>query len=405
MDFKALRQKNEQLYNEYSLKAKEYGFETIYTSIQDINFKIFKEHKNDIEINVLDEEQITITNKKLAWIRSICSPGKFIWTPSGGLSKIPCNQEENKYEIIKIDGYGKRQYIVAYIKVLGWILSLVHMPYNEDTIEDKVKGTTNLKKLIDNCPEILKYKNEDIAHTEEVAMNMGPIFYNSQSPTSFSRIWSEDYKGQRIINHVYSIDINSDYADALRHIIPETEEYIEQLFLHRKENKNNKAILNTMIGTMYSQYTKNIPQLKVPYALADLSYLIHDFVCKKILNMTYKLEQQGATILMLCTDSIKFIWPYEDLPTGIDVGPGLGQWKYEFKDTQFCFLGVKKYQYIGTEGENKGVHKVVLSGRSKLEQFKKKEDWDWDDLFGVEIRQWKLNPKTLQIELCWTKGE
>lgn len=192
-------------------------------------------------------------------------------------------------------------------------------------------------------------------------------FYDSRNRLSFLGIptSAEKYNGKNI-DHVYSIDIHSAFPAALARIEKPLYPIINYYFLQRHNNPEYKEMLVKGIGCMArNEYCK-------------LRYRVlknHAIYFNKLVS-TFKAK--GCTILNLRTDAI--IFRYEgnskDLEQIEGFGNDLGQWNWKFKDVTYRQFSTSKYQYM-----EEGVHNIVLSGRTKLDEVKPdRSTWEWDDL-------------------------
>lgn len=379
-------------------ESTELGLQWSFSKISSINLKDIRQHLKHIIISTDNyaSGQQEKDQKILHFIKRICPKvDKFQWTPKHHLCKTINNTWENKCQI---EREGGTITIIAYHQQLGWSVTSLSNPVEVDqSTGHPISGITCLQKLRKAIPEINDWKNDEYEGLEYKKKIKN--FYDEDREECFKKVCNDLAVGQTLEN-VCSLDCNSDYPYELTKLIPSAYTYEYNLFIHRKENAWNKAILNYPIGAMQSIKTERMIGINTPFAFTKLAYNILLGASTKLRKLAKELEDQGAIILMFSIDSIKFIWNKKYPPRGLDIGSGFGQWKWEFyKSPKFRMLSKNKYQYIGTEGKDEGVHHVVLSGLCKMDRIKPdRTTWDWDDLLkSGEPHGWSLDIETFNI--------
>ncbi|MCR5741228.1 MAG: hypothetical protein K6G38_02040 [Gammaproteobacteria bacterium] len=387
-------QKNE--YEKLLQEAKELGLQWSFNWLNNLDYSKLKEKRCDIEVSCDNHRngQEQKDQLKLDYIKKMCpKKSEFEWTTKHHLSKSGINTFEDKYEIIKGNvGYT----IIAYNRKLGWLVTYLHKYLEKDENGKVLSGKTELKRMEQAVPQLKEYRNpadEGYMWKQEIKK-----FFDTDRPECIQKVFEEATVGKTYYN-VCSLDIHSAYPYALTQIVPETEDYILNMYNQRKEEPSMKQRMVYSIGTMESEKTQEIKGIRYPYAYAHLNYRIKEYTSNRLRDTMRLLEDQGAVVLMFCTDSIKFLWFSDFPPVGIDYGNGLGQWELEYFKTQFRVFSVKSYQYIGTKGKDEGKHIVKHSGSVWLDQVKPREQWAWDDMLNLHDIKWVL---TDDLKIVWT---
>lgn len=380
-------------------EARSLEINTIYTSIHDINFKYFKKVKSTIiSPNVENEEQIIKDNRKLGFIKSICTEGKFEWTAKNYIAKTTKNTFENMYEIIYPKGKENDIHcinIVAYHEYIGWMIFPIRSVF-KDKSGKMINAITEFRKFVNKIPQLLNYKDPE--EFDSVTWNIASkIFYDETEDETFNRIEAPELINKEL-EHVWSLDLNSAFGSALIKEVPETESYIEQLYYSRKEKPENKQIISSLVGMLGSPYTAQLKGLELKeHAWSQLRFNILKRISDELELTCCILRANGAKILMKKTDSIKFIYPGHYLPKEIILGPYIGQWKIEFQDCKFRMRGIGAYEIYDPYTEK---YEVKLSGKTTLDLLKPRTEWQWGDIYQAnDIVSWCLNENTLQIEI------
>ena len=181
----------------------------------------------------------------------------------------------------------------------------------------------------------------------------------------------------RVIDHVYHLDLNSSYASRVVEAYPELREVYTELYNNRKnDNDLFKHVLTNSIGCFQSPYCPDWHDRRraKPFMFSNLSKIAINGTVAKIKSFQERLIKKGKIPLLINTDGIWYYssnGPYHDK----EEGTSLGQWKNDHLDVKFLMASAGSYQYI----EN-GVCKTVLRGTSNLDKIKQREDWEFGDI-------------------------
>ena len=185
----------------------------------------------------------------------------------------------------------------------------------------------------------------------------------------------------------HHIDIHSAWPAALARLHPEFQKPIEYIYKKKEEeskkgadSSNNvfKAILNYSIGWMQSIEKSN----------AQWAHLSRDAINdnnRYMRELAQQLKDSGRMVLAYNTDGI---WYCGDIYHGAGEGEELGQWSNDHTNCAIRFKSAGSYEYI----EN-GKYKPVVRGKTKLEQIKPRDKWEWGDIFtqlASEIIKYKF---------------
>ncbi len=180
-------------------------------------------------------------------------------------------------------------------------------------------------------------------------------------------------KGETLEN-IFHIDINSAYPAFLCKTYPQFYKYFNELYIHRKENEDNKAYLNYCIGAMHSTkiFGTRYPELARAAKNGTNRYLE---------KLTNDLQENGYAVIGYNTDGI-FVWhPEGKLYHDADEGTAMGQWKIDHIYDKIRFKSAGAYEYI----ENGEYHACVRGiPRSVSEKFV------WGDIFKHHPRTFSL---------------
>lgn len=258
----------------------------------------------------------------------------------------------------------------------GWCIVQIQRDKLEQT--KSVSGLNALKSLIDAVPALKQYISEDKQANDAAQQDAKKLYREFEGvPANATQ-----YNG-KVLNHVWSVDINSAFPDALTHIVPSSTKYIRQLYEKRKTNAKAKGKLNNAIGAMTSKVTTFLGM--PPRALSQLRYEILKWHNDQFQKYVRYFESQGAIIINKRIDSIKFIWPFTDRKPHIpNEGADLGQLKIDFADATYLQLSTSKYQYIDPTTNKL---KVVISGLTSLDRVKPRAEWEWDDIYKCGMEQ------------------
>ena len=176
--------------------------------------------------------------------------------------------------------------------------------------------------------------------------------------------------------NVHHLDFHSSYPGGLANHYPEMRPTIERIYAKRKSSTKNgelKLALDASIGFFQSEYcTIN----KHGYALANLARDAVNDNNERIRRVTAELVASGRIPLLYNTDGIWYLG--EPLECGADYGPGVGRWENDHTALKFRAKSRGAYEYIDADG-----YHPVVRGKTKLEEAKSRDTWEWGDIFEI----------------------
>lgn len=185
------------------------------------------------------------------------------------------------------------------------------------------------------------------------------------------------------------LDFHSAYPGALAECYPEMRPTIERIFKQRKDNPELKIALDAGIGFFQSQYCRIMDC--GPYSLARLAQKALNRNKEKMVELTERMKNRGYQILAHNTDGI---WYTGGVYHGRGEGPNVGEWENDHINTTIRFKSRGAYEYI----EN-GVYHPVVRGRTRLDDKKPRETWEWGDIFNYGfIYKYAFNSETRKVE-------
>ena len=185
------------------------------------------------------------------------------------------------------------------------------------------------------------------------------------------------------------LDCHSAYPRALAECYPEMRPTIERIFKQRKKNPELKIALDAGIGYFQSKYCKVMDY--GPYSLARLAQKALNRNKEKMVELTERMKNRGYRILAHNTDGI---WYTGGIYHGRGEGPNVGEWENDHINTTIRFKSVGAYEYI----EN-GVYHPVVRGRTRLDDKKPRDTWEWGDIFNYGfIYKYAFNTNTRKVE-------
>lgn len=176
--------------------------------------------------------------------------------------------------------------------------------------------------------------------------------------------------------NVHHLDFHSSYPGGLANKNPEMRKTIERIYAKRKSSDKDgelKLALDASIGFFQSQYCKIG---KHGYALANLARDAVNDNNERIRRVTHELITSGRIPLLYNTDGIWYLG--EPLENGADYGPGVGRWENDHTAIKFRAKSRGAYEYIDADG-----YHPVVRGRTKLEETKSRDTWEWGDIFQI----------------------
>ena len=177
----------------------------------------------------------------------------------------------------------------------------------------------------------------------------------------------DDISGfNNVFEGVHHIDFHNSFPAGLVNTHPEFYDVVNELYMGRKTNPQNKEILNLTIGAFQSLGLNN----------ACWAHLSRDAIAdnnKRIRDLRDTLLAAGRVPLAYNTDGI---WYYGDIYHGEGEGPALGQWENDHINCRIRFKSVGCYEF-----EENGEYHPVVRGKCYYDRVKAREQWQWGDIF------------------------
>lgn len=190
-------------------------------------------------------------------------------------------------------------------------------------------------------------------------------------------LFHEELFADLTFDNAHHLDINSSYPAGMAEFIPEWRPTIERLYEERNKNKyyslRNKSILVNAIG-----WFQSLKWFKA--RLAHVSEYAIRRNNEKVIEMANWLESTGRTILCYNIDGIWF----QGESTRIKSSK-LGEFNEDHTNCRIRFKSKGCYEYI-----EDGVYHPVVRGRTRLDETKSRESWQWGDIYqeDAEIIQY-----------------
>ena len=307
-------------------------------------------------LNISDPEQLKKFNEVYAWVRENCEA-------------IDYDDEwGNIDEAIQQFRNGKNQYIYSQNSSSVWVLFVCanYMIYSialRDLSDDQVRNMRGHQAFI-RFVNMCKKMNVNL-RKYEVGREEGKAIKTTIKKPWISGSYLLEY-GETYEN-VHHIDFHNSYPAGLVNTHPEFKEVVEYFYKGRKKHPEFKAVLNFTIGYMQSHFCG--------YKYAQLSKDAIDDNLKRISDLTNLLMMGGRKVLAWNTDGI---WYQGEIFHAAEFGEGteLGQWENDHTNCTFRMKSGGSYEYI-----EDGKYKPVVRGRTKLEETKPRDQWQWGDIF------------------------
>ena len=165
------------------------------------------------------------------------------------------------------------------------------------------------------------------------------------------------------------IDIHSSHMAGVAKAFPQLREPIQHCYDNRKRYAIYKSILTHAWGFFQSQYNP------VNYRLAHLSKAGLEYTNSIVDDLTQRLTASGRVVIGHNTDGAWYVGePYH----GEGEGPDLGQWQNDVVNARFRARSTGCYEYQTPDG----TYTPVVRGKTKLDQIKPREEWEWGDIYN-----------------------
>ena len=237
---------------------------------------------------------------------------------------------------------------------------------NKDEKENKLYGRQAFIKFKQLCQSELGIDLNTYALTKEEGLRI-----KKEIPMPKIELAPGVITGKtRVYFNVHHIDFHNSYPAGLCNTHPEFRPLIERLYKERKDNPENKAILNYTIGFMQQNNNPLWAHLAKDAITDNLN---------RITELANRLRQ-NYKILSYNTDGIwyqdyKGLGPYH----GDGEGKNLGQWENDHQNCSIRFKSAGSYEY-----RENGVYTPVVRGLTRLDAIKPRSEWTWGAIFDYD---------------------
>ena len=287
---------------------------------------------------------------------------KIVRTNSGGVSIKGCLKYRPRYDVRELKSMIE---LTLIIKEGCWRIQFRN---SFDTIgnEQGISGMHAFWKFSDVCKKhginIQDYKEKD---NDKAKQNKAEI--EKYQKKVLSNVFLD-----KPIDNVHHIDLNSSFMANLSNEFKEFKPVAEELYNNRKLNPIYKGVMTNTIGFFQSACHN--------FSWAHLSKAAVNGNNKQIRELIDKLKENDRIPILINTDGIWYAGDVYHPEDGTE-GTHLGQWKTDHTNCTLLIKSPACYQYK----ENGKVH-TVMSGRTKLDKIKKREDWKWGDIYHKDIK-------------------
>ena len=247
----------------------------------------------------------------------------------------------------------------------AWRFQFRNLP-KKDEKENKLYGRQAFIKFKQLCQSELGIDLNDYALTKEEGLSI-----KKEIPMPKIELAPGVITGKtRVYFNVHHIDFHNSYPAGLCNTHPEFRPLIERLYKERKDNPENKAILNYTIGFMQQNNNPLWAHLAKDAITDNLN---------RITELANRLRQ-NYKILSYNTDGIwyqdyKGLGPYH----GDGEGKNLGQWENDHQNCSIRFKSAGSYEY-----RENGVYTPVVRGLTRLDAIKPRSEWTWGAIFDYD---------------------
>lgn len=324
----------------------------------------------------MTEEGMQEFNDIIEYIQSL-NLSKIVRTPSGGISIKGCLKLRPRYDVRSL----KSMIELTIVMFEGCWRIQFRNSFERIGEEQGISGMHAFWKFSDICKKhglnIQDYRERD---KEKAKKNKSEIEPYQKKVISKTYLY-------RDIDNVHHIDLNSSFMANLSNEFKEFKPVAEELYNNRKINPIYKGVMTNTIGYFQSECHG--------FSWAHLSKAAVNGNNEKIRQLVDELRDNGRIPILVNTDGIWYSGEQYH-PNNGDEGTNLGQWKTDHIN---CTLHIKSpgcYQYK----EDGKVH-TVMSGKTKLDRIKNREDWEWGDIYhkDVKVISFVLDRKTERVVL------
>ena len=307
------------------------------------------------------DENVAIFNAQVNYFKSINLP-KIERTPRGAIRRCSFGYA---YDVQKIGNSAIELTVTTWYSTYRLVLT-----NNVDEYDNATK-MTGRKAYVTMRREFQK----DGIDLEDYAVDNGKEIKKNEIEKPMIMATNHLQFGKTYEN-VHHLDFHSSYPGGLANHYPEMRKTIERIYAKRKSSDKDgelKLALDASIGFFQSQYCKIN---KHGYALANLARDAVNDNNERIRRVTSELVASGRIPLLYNTDGIWYLG--EPLECGADYGPGVGRWENDHTALKFRAKSRGAYEYTDAEG-----YHPVVRGRTKLEETKSRDAWEWGDIFQI----------------------
>lgn len=307
------------------------------------------------------DENVAIFNAQVNYFKSINLP-KIERTPRGAIRRCSIGYA---YDVQKIGNSAIELTVTTWYATYRLVLT-----NNVDEYGDATK-MTGRKAYVMMRREFQK----DGIDLEDYAVPDGKIIKKTEIEKPMIMATNHLQFGKTYEN-VHHLDFHSSYPGGLARLHPGMRKTIERIYAKRKSSDKDaelKLALDASIGFFQSQYCKIGGH---GYALANLARDAVNDNNERIRRVTAELVASGRIPLLYNTDGIWYIG--EPLECGADYGPGVGRWENDHTALKFRAKSRGAYEYIDADG-----YHPVVRGKTKLEETKSRDTWEWGDIFQI----------------------
>lgn len=300
---------------------------------------------------------------------------QFNWTESGGISKVG----------LVPPFYGIKRTTSHITLVFSYGMNMYRLDFGPEV--DEKRDITG-KTAFDKFKEICSHYNIDLNDYAIDKEEGRKIKENFPKPMV---AWGPHGTAVRDITYkatdqygIYHIDLNSAFMSGLVANHKEFEGPVSEIYNKRKDDDViYKGILTHTYGYMQSVYTG--------FKWAHLSKEMVEFTNNYLLDLTKKIEKNGAMVLLYNTDGIWYIGKqYHDENEQPNV---LGKWKCDHSVSKLRIHGLKAYEYVENDQ-----YKICLAGLSKLDRAKPREEWTWGEYLEHPLVQFGFSKNRIIYE-------
>ena len=295
---------------------------------------------------------------------------RIIWTPSGGIKK---NGLCNRYGIRRTS---------SVVELIIFYRGRGARVYFQNWEPEEAGGFNGGGRIaFERFCEIMNSKFGVNITDLEIKDKEKALKIKSEIPKL--KVWINPLLWEKELNNVHHLDLNSSYLSGMKEFIPEWGPGLDYMYENRKKDKTMKAVMVMTCGWMQSA---NFYDAK----LAQVAKAGIEWNNKYIDDLADKLIKSGRKVIGFNTDGI---WYQGDIYHDSNEGVGLGKWKNDHIGCKFRAKSHGSYEF-----ECDGKYYPVVRGSMRLDKVKKREDWDWGDIFRGEAIKFYWNEDKERME-------